>query len=47
MIITKKAIPRRTLLRGIGAALALPTLDAMIPALEDYCRERGGVSPQP
>ena len=27
MIITKKAIPRRTLLRGIGAALALPTLD--------------------
>ena len=33
MIITKKAIPRRTLLRGIGAALALPTLDAMIPAL--------------
>ena len=33
MIITKKAIPRRTLLRGIGAAVALPTLDAMIPAL--------------
>ena len=33
MIITKKAIPRRTLLRGIGAAVALPALDAMIPAL--------------
>lgn len=33
MIITKKAIPRRTLLRGIGATLALPLLDGMIPAL--------------
>ena len=33
MIITKKAIPRRSLLRGIGAALALPMLDAMIPAM--------------
>ncbi len=33
MIITKKAIPRRTLLKGMGASLALPFLDAMIPAL--------------
>jgi len=32
MIITKKAIPRRTFLRGAQAALALPLLDAMIPA---------------
>jgi hypothetical protein len=32
MIITKKAIPRRTLLRGMGAALALPFLDGMLPA---------------
>lgn len=31
MILTKKALPRRTLLRGAGAALALPLLDAMIP----------------
>ena len=30
--LTKKALPRRTLLRGAGAALALPLLDAMIPA---------------
>lgn len=29
----KKAIPRRMFLRGTGAALALPLLDAMIPAL--------------
>ena len=32
MIITKKALPRRTFLRGMGATLALPLLDAMIPA---------------
>ena len=32
MIITKKAIPRRTVLRGIGASLALPLLDGMVPA---------------
>ena len=31
-MIFKKAIPRRTFLRGIGAAVALPALDAMIPA---------------
>jgi len=29
--ITKKALPRRTFLRGVGATLALPLLDAMIP----------------
>ena len=33
MIITKKAISRRTMLRGAGAALALPLLDGMVPAL--------------
>src|SRR5207302_574552 len=33
MVITKKYIPRRTFLRGAGAALALPMLDAMTPAL--------------
>jgi len=32
MFLTKKAIPRRTLLKGGGAALALPLLEAMIPA---------------
>ena len=32
MIITKKALPRRALLQGVGASLALPLLDAMIPA---------------
>ena len=33
MMITKKAISRRTVLRGIGATLALPLLDGMVPAL--------------
>lgn len=33
MIITKMALPRRTFLRGMGAILALPFLDAMVPAL--------------
>ena len=33
MIITRKALPRRTVLRGLGATLALPFLDAMAPAL--------------
>ncbi len=33
MMITKKALPRRMFLRGAGAALALPLLDAMVPAL--------------
>jgi hypothetical protein len=32
MMIFKKAIPRRTMLRGVGASIALPLLDGMIPA---------------
>jgi Protein of unknown function (DUF1552) len=33
MVITKMSLPRRTFLRGIGTTLALPFLDAMVPAL--------------
>ena len=32
MILKRKSLPRRTLLKGAGAAFALPLLDAMIPA---------------
>jgi hypothetical protein len=32
MFITKKSLPRRTFLRGVGATLALPLLDSMVPA---------------
>ena len=33
MFITKRHLPRRTVLRGLGAAVALPLLDSMVPAL--------------
>lgn len=33
MIITKKSLPRRTFLRGLGASFALPLMDAMIPSM--------------
>lgn len=33
MIVTKKALSRRTVLRGLGAVLPLPLLDAMVPAM--------------
>jgi len=33
MIISKKALPRRTFLRGLGTSLALPLLDAMVPPM--------------
>ena len=33
MIVTKRALSRRAVLRGIGASVALPLLDAMVPAM--------------
>jgi hypothetical protein len=33
VFITKKSMSRRAVLRGVGATLALPLLDAMVPAL--------------
>ncbi len=33
MIVTKKALPRRTFLRSTGVTLSLPLLDAMVPSL--------------
>ena len=38
MFITKQSLPRRTFLRGVGASLALPWLDAMVPALTALSR---------
>ena len=32
MFVTRKHLTRRTVLRGLGAAIGLPLLDAMIPA---------------
>jgi hypothetical protein len=42
MVIATKPLPRRTVLKGIGATLALPLLDAMAPALR---AARGAVPP--
>jgi hypothetical protein len=33
MIISRKSIPRRAVLRGLGATFALPLLDSMVPAM--------------
>ena len=38
MFITKRSFPRRTFLRGVGATLALPLLDSMMPALTAQSR---------
>ena len=35
---TKKFISRRTILRGIGTGIALPFLDAMVPAFTPTAR---------
>jgi hypothetical protein len=42
MVITKKHIPRRTVLRGAGVALALPMLESMVPALTAQRRTAAG-----
>ena len=38
MFISKMGLPRRTFLRGMGATLALPFLDAMVPAMSAQLR---------
>src|SRR3954465_5493363 len=38
MFVTRKALPRRTFLRAMGTTLALPMLDAMVPALTAAAR---------
>jgi Protein of unknown function (DUF1552) len=42
MIITKKCLSRRAVLRGIGATLALPLLDGMVPALSALAKTAAG-----
>ena len=41
MIITKRHVHRRTILRGLGATVALPLLDAMVPALTAVTKTAG------
>ena len=46
MIITKRSLPRRTFLRGVGATLALPLLDAMVPAATALANTAAKTSPR-
>jgi hypothetical protein len=41
MFLTKTALPRRTFLRGMGVSMALPLLDAMLPAATALARTPG------
>jgi hypothetical protein len=45
MFVTQKGLSRRTVLRGMGAAVALPFLDSMVPAVT--ARARAAADPQP
>jgi hypothetical protein len=45
MIVTKMALPRRTFLRGAGTILALPLLDAMVPALTTVAKAAPFIAP--
>ncbi len=46
MFLTKKHLPRRTVLKGAGAAIALPLLDAMIPAGTALANTAAAVKPR-
>lgn len=46
MTVMKKALPRRTVLRGLGASLALPLLDGMVPALTALARTPAKATPR-
>src|SRR5262249_5460848 len=46
MMITKRHLGRRTVLRGMGAAVALPLLDAMVPALTPLVKAAGRPVPR-
>ena len=46
MFITKKHLPRRTFLRGMGVTLALPLLDSMLPAQTALSKTAAAPSPR-
>ena len=46
MFITKKHISRRAVLRGVGTTLALPLLDAMIPAMTAQAKTAANTPPR-
>ena len=46
MFLFKKHIPRRSVLKGVGATLALPLLDAMVPAATAWADTPAGKTPK-
>src|SRR5688572_20767211 len=46
MFITKKHLPRRTFLRGMGVTLALPLLDSMVPARTLFAQTAAKAAPR-
>ncbi|MBM3779506.1 MAG: DUF1552 domain-containing protein [Acidimicrobiia bacterium] len=42
MIVVRRHLPRRTVLRGLGTAVALPLLDAMVPAFASAAQQAVG-----
>ena len=38
MFITKMSLPRRTFLKGVGVTIALPLLEAMVPAMTAHAQ---------
>lgn len=46
MFLTKKRIPRRMVLQGLGATVGLPLLDAMVPAYTPLSRTPASVKPR-
>jgi hypothetical protein len=44
MLITKKHISRRTVLKGMGVSVALPMLDAMVPAATAFAKTEAGAA---
>ena len=46
-LITGKHLPRRTFLRGMGVTVALPYLDAFVPAGKQWIPTVAGAAPDP
>ena len=46
MFITRMSLPRRTFLRGMGATIALPLLDSMVPALSALAKTAAAPAPR-
>ncbi len=46
MIATRKALSRRTFLRGVGTTMALPVLDAMVPAFTPVVKTAASAPPR-